>query len=73
LKDLDDSLQRAITEYNTTKKQMAQVFQEVYSMIKYEKPEKSIIDQFYSEFNSQNVNNYLKKINEMKSNSYENP
>ena len=73
MKDLDDSLQRAITEYNTTKKQMAQVFQEVYAMIKYEKSEKSIIDQFYSEFNSQNVNSYLKKINEMKSNSYDNP
>ncbi len=52
---------------------MAQVFQEVYAMIKYDKPEKSIIEQFYSQFSSQNVNNYLKKINEMKSNNYDNP
>ena len=42
-------------------------------MIKYEKSEKTIIEQFYSQFSSQNVNNYLKKINEMKSNSYDNP
>jgi len=32
-------------------------------MIKYEKSEKSVIEDFYSQFDSKTVNAYLKKIN----------
>lgn len=42
---------------------MVQVFQEVVDRIKYEKSsEKTVVEEFYSEFCCKNVNVYLKKI-----------